>query len=270
MKKIMEWFGLIIAANAVFIFVVGIVNILFELDLAVEDIALPYDFGELAMMCGALLVVGGLFWLFGNLGRLFKGMGKHPVKSIAITAPLIAALVIFGNYGLTFAMGGPVQRAVEMGNTQQLEKLLTTNTYRPDELNEPLYFALKQSNYDMAQALVTAGADVDYIDDDEFASPLLLSSVFHWEKEAITFLLDQGANANAQDNLGRTALIVATTYRANSFSTDDAVSVLEQLHSAGADASITTNDGKTALDIATANKNQPLLDQLATFTAPSK
>ena len=157
-----------------------------------------------------------------------------------------------------------------MGNTQQLEKLLTTNTYRPDELNEPLYFALKQSNYDMAQSLVTAGADVDYIDDDEFASPLLLSSVFHWEKEAITFLLDQGAKVNAQDNLGRTALIVATIYRANSFSTDDAVSVLEQLHSAGADASIKTNDGKTALDIATANKNQPLLDQLAKFTAPSK
>lgn len=228
MKKWMELFAILIAANALFVFIIGIFNIIFELNIAVEDVPLPYQFGELALWSLLLLLVGGMFWLVGNLGRIFKTMGKAPGRSFAIATVATALLIIGGNFGLTMAMGGPVQRAIEMGNTQALATLLETNTYASEELSKPLYFALKQSNYEMAKSLVESGANVNYISQGEFDTPLLLSSVFHFEKEAIAFLLTHGADINTTDNKGRTAMDIAETYRPEA----DKASVIKMLSAA--------------------------------------
>lgn len=267
MKDIMRLFGTLAAYMTAFIAVMGTINIIFDLNWALGTYGsatpLPTDFGELGFLVVFLFIFSGLLWLSGSIGDLFRVIKRKPIVSFTALAVGTALLIVVGNISLTWMMGGPLMRAIEMGNMQQAQVLLQENSYEPEALRQPLYFALKRENYALADSIVEAGADVNYVSDNEFGTPLLHSSVFHFEAEAIEFLLERGAKPNVQDNLGRTAMMIAVNYRDTSFPAEEPTRVLKMLHEAGGDLSMTDNEGNTVGAIAEQWNNTPALDYLA-------
>ncbi|MEO0769667.1 MAG: ankyrin repeat domain-containing protein [Cyanobacteria bacterium J06649_4] len=241
----------------------GTLNIIFDQDWGIRSgasvLPLPKHPVELLILVLSLFFVAGFIYLCGSAGDAIKYMRKNALAAFGILAALTFVLIVGGNFGLTLLMGGPVQRAVEMGNTEKVEALMQTNTYEPAALNKSLYFALKQADYVMADALVTEGAEVNHIDDGDFETPLLLSSVFHFELGAIQFLLENGADPNLRDNIGRTAMIVAAIYRDD----DEILPVLEMLQAAGGDFLIAADNGDTVSAIAERENNQEIIGFLS-------
>lgn len=96
---------------------------------------------------------------------------------------------------------------------------------------------------EIAELLLEAGADVNIEDDLSGMSPLTWA-VREYEQNAdfIKRLLEAGANVNARNGIGETALIYAVR--------SGRVRVIKQLLKAGADVNSRDNEGKTALDYA--------------------
>lgn len=262
MKDLLKGFAYLMGASTLLIGCMGTLNIIFNQDWGIrsgaEVLPLPKHPFELLALVLFLFVVAGLIYLCGSAGDIIKRIRKNALASLGIIAALTFVLIVGGNFGLTLLMGGPVQRAVEMGNTEKVSALMQSNTYEPAALSKPLYFALKQSDYVMTDALVTAGAEVNHIDDGDFETPLLISSVFHFELAAIQFLLENGADPNLQDNMGRTAMIVALNYREE----EEILPVVEMLYAAGGDVSIEADNGDTVSVIAARKNNAPVIDFL--------
>ncbi|MEO0806373.1 MAG: ankyrin repeat domain-containing protein [Cyanobacteria bacterium J06643_4] len=261
MKDICRLFAYLMGSTTLLIGFMGTLNIIFDQNWGLRSgtsvSPLPKDPGELLFLVGFFFIFAGFLYLCGSIGDAIKLIRKHAPASLGILALLAFLLVIGGNYGFTLFMGGPVQRAVEMGNTAKVEELMQRNTYEAAALRKPLYFALKQSDYRMAEALINAGADVNYTNEDEF-TPLLTSSVFHFELAAIRFLLENEADPNLQDDLGRTAMVVAVLYRDE----EEVLPVLDMLQAAGGDFSIAADNGDTASAIATSKNNKSVIDFL--------
>jgi len=267
MKDMMRLFGTLFAYTTVFIAVMGVINIVFDLNLSMGKygsyMPLPTEFSELGFLVAALLIFAGLLWLAGSVGDLFRTIKRKPVAAFGILVALSAFLVVGGNFALTWFLGGPLMRAIEMGNPQQAQVILHENSYESAALRDPLYFSLQREYYPLAESVLAAGADANHVDDNEFETSILQSSVLHFGPEAVEILLKNGADPNVQDTLGRTAMVITVTYRGDRFPAEDPVRVLKALHKAGADLSIADNKGNTVSAIAEKENNTPVLDYLA-------
>lgn len=104
----------------------------------------------------------------------------------------------------------------------------------------PLINAVRAGNAKQVKKLIKSGADVN-AKDDEGKTALMWASMYG-HNDMIKFLIKNGADVNAKDNNGNTALMFASKY-----GHDDIVKLLTE---AGADANIKNNEGKTAADIA--------------------
>ena len=274
MKDLMKLFAQLIASATLFVAIMGVINIVFDTNWGMgrggSFTPLPKHPVELMLLVLCLMAMAGLFWLAGSASDIFNAIKRKPAHSFGLLAALTALIVIGGNFGLTQLMGGPLQRAVEMGNTQEVVALTQKNSYEPEALSKPLYFALQQGDYAMADVIVTAGADVNYIDDGEFETSILQSSVFHFEADAVEFLLERGADPNVQDNLGRTAMMIAVTYRDGDFPEEDPVSIVKMLHEAGGDLTVAAKDGSTVSAIAQRNNITPIISYLEQLANPSE
>ncbi|MBT5711328.1 hypothetical protein HOI71_09820, partial [Candidatus Poribacteria bacterium] len=102
----------------------------------------------------------------------------------------------------------------------------------------PLHWAARQSSYASAKLLLKHGAEVDPV------YPSLGWTPLHWatDIDVVRLLDDYGADLDAQDKKGRTALHVAT-YQGER-------GLAEQLIALGADTSLPNKSGRTALEIA--------------------
>ena len=103
-----------------------------------------------------------------------------------------------------------------------------------------------------------------------FETSILQSSVFHFEADAVEFLLERGADPNVQDNLGRTAMMIAVTYRDGDFPEEDPVSIVKMLHEAGGDLTVAAKDGSTVSAIEQRNNNTPIISYLEQLANPSE
>ena len=102
----------------------------------------------------------------------------------------------------------------------------------------PLHWAVRQSSYACAQVLLDSGAEANAV------YPSLGWTPLHWatDLEVIRLLVDHGADINAQDRKGRTALHIAT------YQSDRALA--EGLLALGPDTTLRNRSGKTAFEVA--------------------
>ncbi|MEM9778232.1 MAG: ankyrin repeat domain-containing protein, partial [Chloroflexota bacterium] len=107
------------------------------------------------------------------------------------------------------------------------------------------------------------GADVNY-KFGEFETPLLHAAVLWYDVAAAEFLLQQGANPDDTDNLGRTALVQAVQYRAGytEAEANEALEIIAALMQAGADPTIAAENGDTPQSIAEQRNHEQIVAQL--------
>ena len=182
-------------------------------------------------------------------------------------------LDVLKKYGITgnkFDPDRELLSAVEAEDISQVEALLkqganvNTRDNRRQTRNEtPLMLAVKTGNLDLVEVLLDSGADLNITDKEKLAKPIPQSLLEHTDMETIAdmgyrfhrnalmmaaeygyasmvqLLLNQGANANYQDDIGYTPLLLACE--------KNHLSTAETLINHGADVTITNNNGETAL-----------------------
>jgi ankyrin repeat protein len=123
-----------------------------------------------------------------------------------------------------------------------------------DKVNSLLHIAIKK--WTGVEKLITAGANVNIERDPDRKRPLHLAAT--QSEDDINLLLSEGADINAQDINGKTALHIAARGELNTgtFST---------LIKRGADYNIRDNDGKTVIDYLTDAQKLKIFLNLSDF-----
>ncbi|MBL0388203.1 ankyrin repeat domain-containing protein [Tumebacillus sp. ITR2] len=119
-------------------------------------------------------------------------------------------------------------------------------------LNYQLFLSAIRGNVDLVTKELELGADPNYTKLDNGDTPLIGSALL-MRLHVVELLLANGANINAQDNDGYSALIMAVSKQD--------LDMTKLLLDHGADPSLKSKEG-TALDLARQFKNQPLIDLL--------
>jgi ankyrin repeat protein len=114
-------------------------------------------------------------------------------------------------------------------------------TYSADGFT-PLHFAAFFSQPEAAEELLNNGADPNAVASNGTRLAVINSAAASGNADLVKMLLREGANPDAQQEGGYTALHAAAQH--------DNVEMVKALLDAGADPSIHTNDGKRALDMA--------------------
>lgn len=136
--------------------------------------------------------------------------------------------------------------------------------------HRPLAIAIEEQKYEAAKALIDAGADVNAAGKQDGLTPLMIAAAEQRPAEGAVFLptstrpidvahalIQHGANVNAKDKTGMTALMVAASH--------DNAPMIGLLVQSGADATAKNDQGQTALDIAKLNRSQEAARALSIF-----
>jgi ankyrin repeat protein len=139
-----------------------------------------------------------------------------------------------------------VFEAAALGDATRLRLLLQQQpdvicTYSADGFT-PLHFAAFFSQAEAAEALLNNGADPNAVASNGSRLTVINSAAASGNADLVKMLLREGANPDAQQEGGYTALHAAAQH--------NNVEMVKALLDAGADPSIQTNDGKRALDMA--------------------
>lgn len=126
------------------------------------------------------------------------------------------------------------------------------------ELNQKLYKAVSQGNYNQVKNLLAAGADVSFVVKDWCGESTLLH--YAPTAEIVKELLSYGAEVDAKDYNGKTPLLNAVSQR------KDLALVIELLEN-GADPNARNIQGTTALTPAITNRNLALIKELLDYGA---
>jgi quinoprotein dehydrogenase-associated probable ABC transporter substrate-binding protein len=142
-------------------------------------------------------------------------------------------------------------------DSAQIANVLIKHSARIDAVDNagltPLAIACQNAKIKAAEALVSAGADVNAAVAKGGYTPLMLASL-SGSSELATSLLGHGAKVNAVNPGGVTALMIAAA--------NDRRNVVAVLLKSGADVNVRSEDGRTALSIAQANNNEVLIQLL--------
>ncbi len=151
---------------------------------------------------------------------------------------------------------GIISRAVAFAGTLLLS-IAILNFLPGARARRQTHFARAAADGDVRsmRLLQMAGARVNT--QGSCCAPLLLAAG-EGRLDAVRYLLDQGADVNARDERGRSALTEATFY--------GNTSVIKELVLRGADINAVSNEG-TALDIAVSNKHDVIAELLKHYGA---
>ena len=142
-------------------------------------------------------------------------------------------------------------------DSAQIANVLIKHSARIDAVDNagltPLAIACQNAKIKAAEALVSAGADVNAAVAKGGYTPLMLAAL-SGSSELATSLLGHGAKVNAVNPGGVTALMIAAA--------NDRRNVVAVLLKSGADVNVRSEDGRTALSIAQANNNEVLIQLL--------
>ena len=137
---------------------------------------------------------------------------------------------------------------------------LVTGTVNAQSPPTNLGIAAQAGDLEQVSALLEQGADVNAKDREGRTALILLTGYPrtdpHGMEAVATLLLERGADVNAKDNEGRTALILAARFARN---TEDVVTLLLEQ---GADVNATDNDGVSALWNAASGGNEAVVPLL--------
>lgn len=192
---------------------------------------------------------------------------KKPVKVAAVLFPLIMLLIIGGL--LVEIYGPPVVFAVKMDNIPLTEFLLdigmdvnAKNKYRHHSF--PLMYAAaeREPQTEMVELLVKRGADVNAID--KYGWTALMRASLRGHYGIVRFLLDNGADPNIENKRSAfpCALLVAVFHRR--------VKVVALLLDRGANIYCRDYHKRTALDLAYEGKYTELIRLLENRGVPCK
>jgi ankyrin repeat protein len=132
------------------------------------------------------------------------------VVKILLTAGANPNAVVFGHGGIPgwawmFAMDRCNKHWLEMTEAMLAAGVaLNPKTIYPS----PLGYAIDEKDTVMIQALLKRGADVN-LADSETGDTLLMSAAKYSNTEVVQVLIEAGANVNAKNKLGQTALTIA-------------------------------------------------------------
>jgi ankyrin repeat protein len=149
----------------------------------------------------------------------------------------------------------------------------------PEGINA-LGLAIEERQYEAAKALIDAGAKVNVSVGNQHLTPLMITAAEMAPPEGAIFLpsstrpidiakilIQRGADVNAKDRTGITALMVAASH--------NNAPMIGLLLQSGADASATNDQGQTAIDITKLNNNidaaqaLSVLGKMSTSQAPT-
>jgi ankyrin repeat protein len=132
----------------------------------------------------------------------------------------------------------------------------------------PLSLAIEEQDYEAAKALIDAGADTNAPAGDQRLTPLMIAVAETQAAPGAMFLpsstrpieiaemlVQRGANVNARDKDGMTALMIAASH--------DNAPAIGLLLQSGADAGAKNNRGQTALNVAKLNDNQEAVQAIS-------
>ena len=152
----------------------------------------------------------------------------------------------------------PVQHAIESGNILVVEVLLRHGaplTQTKGNVLPPLHLACRQDRYDMVQLMVEQrGPEILQIRDGQGRTALHHSCTGVCGEGLVSYLFEQGAELDAQDNNGNTAL--HTTIISGN------VSAAEELLKRGSNPSIQDSNGQNCLHHAVLHNRQEILSFL--------
>ena len=118
--------------------------------------------------------------------------------------------------GLTRQQMKPVELAGSEGYSS-IVKLLVLKSYDTEEKRaQAIIEAASCGNLDIVEALVGAGVDIESKTEREWTP--LITAVYNGHVTTAVFLLDHGANVNAQDRHGNTSLSITRTWRTSGMS----------------------------------------------------
>lgn len=115
----------------------------------------------------------------------------------------------------------------------------------------PLFYAIERLNITLIELLLSKGAKLN----NDILVKAKISSTGESACKIVEFLINKGADINAKDELGNTALIYAT------YGSDN-IDMIECLLSLGADKEIKNNNGVTALMVAMVQEDEEAMELL--------
>ena len=151
-----------------------------------------------------------------------------------------------------------LKRAALYGETNVVRVLLEADIYSNHQKTRALFSAIEHNYIDIVQLFLAAGADVNAKDNE--GETALMTAASDGSTEIVRQLLAAGADVHAKDNRGKTALIFAVR--------DGSTEKVQQLLAAGADVNIADNAGQTALTIAKKNRYKEIEEQLLAAGVP--
>jgi ankyrin repeat protein len=163
------------------------------------------------------------------------------------------------------AFNTPTRRPEQAAN---LQKWLARHSDRINKqygfyCDAPLHLAARFGREDLAELLITAGADVEVRNEDDERP--LHSAAFNGRPTIVKVLLAHGAYVQARASFGKTPLHAAAAGRADEV--DGCLEAAKLLLAAGADARARASNGMTPVDLVHDNPRMTVL--LSTFNTSS-
>ena len=185
--------------------------------------------------------------------------GSYQVLELMISKELdLSFLKDFVFHALDKENSTPVQHAVESGNIMVVEVLLrhgASLTLAKGSTLLPLHLACHQDRFDMVQLMVEQhGPETLQIRDEQGMTALHHSCTGVCGEGLVSYLFEQGAELDAQDNNGNTALHTAII--------SGNVSAAEELLKRGSNPSIQDSNGRNSLHHVVLHNRQEILSFL--------
>lgn len=224
------------------------------------DIELAPDLATNVALALTLFLLAGVFEILAQPKKVLTWTKAH--KGLTATLLVFSVGGIF--WGVMNLAGGPLGFAVEAGDTEKVQALLSEKSYAAEELNPHLYQALKKGRLDLARVLMEGGADVNHVSG-EFRTPLLSSAMTWFPRDSVELLLEEEVDVNRTDSLGRTPALLLVMYRSGNFPQEteqDTLAILARLKEKGADMTLSAQDGTTVKSYAEQRKFSGVINWL--------
>lgn len=209
--------------SAFYILVAGILhaafgwNFMLKIGYGGSYIDLPEDTAGIFFAFFAVTLMFLIFWFFAKFDEAVSWMKSHKVPASFMVLGVVAAIV-----GTIF--------------------------WIQQSLNNDFFNLVRNGDFLAVEKLLASGKNVNEPDPDRAGQTALMDAATWYPVETVSFLLGHGADANAMNRDGMTALLSAVSFR--STGEEDTLKVVQALVAGGARVDTKDPTGKTAFDLA--------------------